>query len=165
MYLSYDEFGNITGYADSHEGFPLYLAAPEEFDVAELPEWHVIDGELIHVVPPPPLPPRILTHYGFRSLLTLQEQIILDNFDIPEFAAAHPVLAQFGPIEKATLRTAMKAYEAASEINLDDPGTVMFVGALAQMGLLEGDAETRVKTILAGYAPGRMPAPSPGEAP
>jgi hypothetical protein len=72
------------------------------------------------------------------------------------------VLSQFGPLEKATLRTAMKAYETASEINLDDPGTQLFVGALAQMGLLEGDATMRTQTILAGVAPGEMPDQSPG---
>jgi hypothetical protein len=95
--------------------------------------------------------------FAHPNLYGLQEQIILDNFDVPEFAAAHPILKEFGPIEKATLRTAMKAYETASEINLDDPGTVMFVGALGQMGLLEGDAEERIRTILAGYGPGGMP--------
>jgi hypothetical protein len=94
--------------------------------------------------------------------LTLPEQIVLYNFDVAEFAAAHPVLSNFGPIEKATLRTAMKAYESASEINLDDRGVVIFVGALAQMGLLEGEAEVRVKTILGGYAPGMMPDQSSG---
>lgn len=153
MYISYDEDGNITGWAKSPEGFPQYLAAPEGFDPAavNLTAWRVKDGALVPANPPP----RILTHYGFRSLLTLQEQIILDNFDVPDFAAAHSILSQFGPIERATLRTAMKAYETASEINLDDPGTVMFVGALGQMGLLEGDAGERVRTILAGYAPGQ----------
>jgi hypothetical protein len=154
IYLSYDEAGNINGFGDSSEGFLRYLEAPEDFNFDEISDWRVVDGQL---TPKRPIPPRILTHYGFRSLLTLSEQIILDNFDVPEFAAAHPVLSQFGPIEKATLRTAMKAYETASEINLDDPGTQMFVGALGQMGLLEGDAETRAATILAGYAPGQMP--------
>jgi hypothetical protein len=159
MYLSYDENGNINGYADSPEGFPQYIETPDGFDprTVNLSEYRVVDGELIHVIPEPPPPPRVLSHYGFRSLLTLSEQIVLDNFDVAEFAAAHPVLSNFGPIEKATLRTAMKSYKAASEINLDDTGTVMLVGALAQMGLLQGDAEARVKTILAGYAPGMMP--------
>jgi hypothetical protein len=160
MYLSYDDNGNINGYGDSPEGFPQTIEAPDGFDprAVNLSEWHVADGELIHVVPGPPPPPRQgLTHTGFRRLFTLAEQVVLDNFDIPEFAAAHPVLAQLGPIEKATLRTAVKSYETASEIDLDDIGVVMFVGALSQMGLLEGEAEVRVHTILAGYAPGRLP--------
>jgi hypothetical protein len=115
------------------------------------------------VLPGPPPPPRQgLTHTAFRRLFTLSEQVILDNFDIPEFSTVHPVLAQLDPIQRATLRTAVKTYETASEIDLDDIGTVMFVGALAQMGLLEGEAEVRVQTILAGYAPGRMPDPSSG---
>jgi hypothetical protein len=164
MYLSYDDNGDISGYGDLSEGFPQYIETPDGFDprAVNLSEWRVVGGELIHVIPGPPAPPRVLSHYGFRSLLTLSEQIVLDNFDVAEFAAAHPVLSNFGPVEKATLRTAMKSYEAASEINLDDTGTIMLVGALAQMGLLQGDADARVKTILAGYAPGMMPDQSSG---
>jgi hypothetical protein len=158
MYIAYGEDGNLNGFAESNDGMLYSLIAPEWFDIAaDMMKYHVVDGVLVPISNEPPPPPRILTHYGFRSLLTLSEQIILDNFDIPEFAAAHPVLSQFGPLEKATLRTAMKAYETAAEINLDDTGTQMFIGALAQMGLLEGDAQVRQQTILAGYPPGGLP--------
>jgi hypothetical protein len=156
-YVVADETGAITGHAEEADVLPGAVES-EIFDPERPWDFVVVDGEVVPAGPrPPPPPPRILTHYGFRSLLTLSEQIILDNFDVAEFAAAHPVLSAFGPIEKATLRTAMKAYETASEINLDDAGVAMFVGALAQMGLLEGDGEVRRQTILAGYAPGQLP--------
>ncbi|MDR3351903.1 MAG: hypothetical protein LBO00_02590 [Zoogloeaceae bacterium] len=160
MYLSYNDDGEINGYADSPNGMQNSIPAPADFDPAtfDFLAWRVLaDSDGKRLIPNGPIAPPPLTHYGFRRLLTLAEQIILDNFDVPEFAAEHPVLKQFGPIQKATLRTAMKAYETASEINLDDPGVVLFVGALAQMGLLEGDPETRTKTILAGYPPGGLP--------
>ncbi|MCL2020940.1 MAG: hypothetical protein FWG81_02260 [Betaproteobacteria bacterium] len=155
MYLSYDESGNLNGSADSNDGMPNSISAPEGFDPAtfDWSAWRVIDGQLVPASNDPPPPPRILTKYGFRSLLTLAEQVVLDNFDDPEYAAVHPVLSQFGPTEKAILRTAVKAYETAEEINLDDRGLIAFVGALAHMHLLEGDAEARVARILSGYAP------------
>jgi len=153
MYLSYDDQGNLNGYANAPSGMPRCIPAPDGFDplTFDFDAWRVINGRLVSSEPPPP--PRILTHYGFRSLLMLSEQVILDNFDVPEFAAAHPVLSLFGPMEKAVLRTAMKAYETAAEISLDDPGTQQFVGALAQMGLLEGDPETRMARIFSGVPP------------
>jgi hypothetical protein len=62
-------------------------------------------------------------------------------------------LQALGVIERAQLRTAVKAYESATEIDLDEPAVQQFVGALAQMGLLDGEAETRVQTILSGLPP------------
>ncbi|MDR0673343.1 MAG: hypothetical protein LBF93_06735 [Zoogloeaceae bacterium] len=98
------------------------------------------------------LPPaRVLTHYAFRGLLTLDEQVILDNFDVPEFAAVHPKLENLGVIDRAKLRTAMASYRDAQEINLDDPGMMVFVGLLAQLGLL--DSADRAARIFSGQTP------------
>lgn len=155
MYISYDESGSLTGCAQSANGLPRSIPAPAGLDpeTFDWQAWKVVDGALVPNSDEPTPPPRILSKYGFRCLLTVSEQVVLDNFDDQEFAALHPVLSQFGPMEKAMLRTAVKAYEAADEINLDDRGLQTFVGVLAQMSLLEGDAAARVERIISGWPP------------
>ncbi|GHT89850.1 hypothetical protein AGMMS49545_01340 [Betaproteobacteria bacterium] len=76
---------------------------------------------------------------------------MLDNFANPDFRAAHPILRHFGVMHIATLTTAYKSYEAVKDFDLDNSGTVLFVGTLADLGLL--DNPTRAERILAGLPP------------
>jgi hypothetical protein len=110
------------------------------------------DGAIAVAPPEPPEPPaqRVFTHVEFRRLLSFAEQMILDNLDDPEFAAAHPKLVGLDVMQKVAVRTALATYKEAQEINLDDPSTVRFVGLLAQLGLW--DDEGRAERILAGEA-------------
>jgi hypothetical protein len=105
---------------------------------------------VIAVAPEPAPAQRVFTHVEFRGLLSFAEQMILDNLDDPEFAAAHPKLSNLDVMHKAAVRTALATYKEAQEINLDDPSTVRFVGLLAQLGLW--DDEGRAERILAGEA-------------
>jgi hypothetical protein len=153
-HLSYNADGFIDGCSDDPANFERSIPAPDGFDFAAIEPgtWRVQDGQVVPVStePPPPLR-KGLTHYAFRSLFSITEQIILDNFENPDFRAAHPVLRHFDIMLLATLKTAYKNYEAVKDFDLDDPGTVLFVGTLAQLGLLESPA--RATRILSGLPP------------
>lgn len=99
------------------------------------------------VLPPTQLQ-RVFAHREFRKLLTLGEQLLVDNFDVPEFAAEHPKIAALTVFEKAQVRTALATYRESQEINLDDPDTATFVGLFGALGLW--DNETRAASILTG---------------
>ncbi|GHU28694.1 hypothetical protein AGMMS50256_11610 [Betaproteobacteria bacterium] len=156
-HILYDETDfHVCGMSDAPHPQGFSIPAPEGVDYAGLPGLegaYVIDGELrADYVPPPPPPPRSgLTHQAFRSLLTLNEQVVLDNFGNPAFVAAHPALKNFDVMTLAILTTAYKTYETAQEINLDDPAVPRFIGLLAQLGLLDG--EGRAEKILSGQQP------------
>jgi hypothetical protein len=126
------------------------IVASEDFVEANYPG-HYRAVEVAETPEPAPTPRRVLSHFGFRKLFTLNEQVILDSFDIAEFSAVHPVLSQLDPMQKAVLRTAVKSYETAQEVDLDEPAVQQFIGLLAQMGLL--DNPERAAVILAGEAP------------
>ena len=152
IYIAFDSNGNAIGFGDDPAIFDRALPAPEGFDPeTDLPLARLENGKVVLTPLTPPPPPRVLTHFGFRQLLTLAEQVIMDNFTDPEFVTAHPVLKQLNVMQRATLKTAVRAYETAAEINLDEPAVQQFVGLLAQMGLL--DAPKRAAVILAGEAP------------
>lgn len=89
-----------------------------------------------------------LTHRQFRKRLSVAEQLIFDNFDVPEFAATHPKISALSIIERANVRTGLATYRDAQDIRLDDPDTQMLVGMLAAYGLL--DSSERAGEILNG---------------
>jgi hypothetical protein len=60
-------------------------------------------------------------------------------------------LKDAGVMQLATLKTAYKTYEEAQDIDLTDPAIVVFIGALAQFGLLDGPE--RPARIISGYPP------------
>lgn len=84
-----------------------------------------------------PVPsPRILTPLQFRRLFTLNERVAVDNF------ATNPDLSDQ---QKAVLTTLTKDFDAAQEIDLDDPDTQAGIQTLEAYGLL---AEGRAAEIL-----------------
>jgi hypothetical protein len=100
---------------------------PGELDAAKAARVAAWVYTLEHPSPPPPAPPvRIYSKFGFRSLMTLDEQLAADNFDLSEAPAE----------AKAMMRTLMVNFTVADEIDLDDPATIMGVNALEQLGVL-----------------------------
>ncbi len=87
---------------------------------------------------PPATPVRVFTKFGFRSLLTLDELIAIDNYDITLPAEAVEA--------KMAMRTIMLNFSVADEIDLDDAATATGLYAIESFGLL---AEGRAAEILA----------------
>ncbi len=84
-------------------------------------------------------PPRlILTRLQSRQLLTLDEQLIVHNFDVAEYAAGHPKIAALTVEQRALVRVALGNYRDVAEVILDDPDTLQFVGLFGQLGLWDG---------------------------
>jgi hypothetical protein len=91
-------------------------------------------------------PARVLTRRQFRQRLTLAEQLIVDNFDVAEYAAGHPKISALTVDQRALVRVALGNYRDVAEVNLDDPDTVQFVGLFGQLGLW--DSPERAQAIL-----------------
>ncbi len=91
--------------------------------------------------------PRTLTHIQFRKRLTGTEQIIFDNFDAPEYAAAEPKITGLTVMQRAAVRSGLATYKEADEVNLDDPDTVALVTLFGALGLW--DHPGRAAEILA----------------
>jgi hypothetical protein len=150
IYIAFSADGHPIGYGSALEVFDRAAPAPEGFvPERDLPRARLEDGQVILTPLPPPRSG--LTHQGFRRLLTLTEQLVLDNYANPAFVAAHPALKHLDVMTLAILNTAYKTYEGAQEIDLDDPAVPRFIGLLAQLGLLDG--EGRVERILSGQPP------------
>jgi hypothetical protein len=84
----------------------------------------------------------------FRALLSAQEQLIVDNFNVQEFASTIPAIQAMTVVQRAQIRSAIATFNDASFISLADPKTQQFVGALGALGLL--DNAQRAAQILAG---------------
>lgn len=89
-----------------------------------------------------------LTHNDFRKRLSLDEQLIFDNFDVPEFASVHPKIIALDVMQRALVRTGLATYRDVLDIRLTDPDTQRLVGMLAAFGLL--DHAGRAEEILNG---------------
>lgn len=88
------------------------------------------------------------THREFRKRLTLSEQVILDNFDVAEFAAVTPKIQALTVEQRASVRTALATYREAMDIRLDDPDTIALVTMFEAYGLW--DSPGRAAEILNG---------------
>ena len=80
-----------------------------------------------------------LTHNDFRKRLSLEEQLIFDNFDVPEFANTHPKIMTLDVTQRALVRTGLATYRDVMDIRLTDPDTLRLVGMLSAFGLLDND--------------------------
>ena len=96
-------------------------------------------------------PEREYTKAEFRALLTLPEQLIIDNFNVAEFAAEVPAIQALTVMERAHVRTGIETYNGVTGVLLSDPRTERFVSMLASFGLLDGPG--RAAEILSGEAP------------
>ncbi len=104
---------------------------------------------------PAPAPEREYTKAEFRALLTLPEQLIIDNFNVAEFAAEVPAIQALTVMQRAHVRTGIETYNGVTGVLLSDPRTERFVSMLAGFGLLE--SADRAYRILAGLPPQGTP--------
>ena len=70
---------------------------------------------------------KALTKYEFRKLFTMDELVKMDNLSS---------FVQLTPIQAAQYNTLVKNFEAASEIDLDNPDVIYGLGLLSQFGVL-----------------------------
>ena len=121
---------------------------PASFDDREPPLGHLklpvrsADGSTITEWRPPqpasdptPVPETPLTRLGFRLLFTFAERMAIDN-------AVQGIMTN---TEWATLKTLLKDFDAAEEVKLSHPDTIMGVQFLEEVGLI---AEGRAEEIL-----------------
>ena len=85
--------------------------------------------------PPPPPPQTVFTKYQFRSRFTLAELVATDNF------ASSSTLTD---IQKATLNTITKNFDAADSIDITNSATIQGVEYLVSAGLLTQDRATEI---------------------
>ena len=111
------------------------------------------DGATMEIGLPTPLPApeREYTKAEFRALLTLPEQLIIDNFNVAEFSAEVPAIQALTVMQRAHVRTGIETYNGVTGVLLSDPRTERFVSMLAGFGLLDGPG--RAAEILSGEAP------------
>ena len=95
-------------------------------------------------------PPVELAKMDFRMLLTLDEQRIIDNFSVPEFAEWHQRIVALTVEQRANVRTAIATYRDARVVMLSDASTIQFVHMLEGYGLLPAG---RGSQILSGQVP------------
>lgn len=74
---------------------------------------------------------RILTKLEYRRLFTFEERMAIDSF-----TANFLEIAFLSDEQKAAIRTSLKDYEDAQDINLDDADTVRGIGLYVQFGLI-----------------------------
>ncbi len=96
-------------------------------------------------------PYRILTHKAFRDLLSIDEQLLLDNFTVPEYAEVEPKIQALTLMQRAVVRTALATYREAQDVDLDDSATVQLVTMFGSLGMWDGPE--RAAKILSGVAP------------
>lgn len=89
-----------------------------------------------------------LTHHQFRKLLSVPEQLIFDNFNVPEFASTHPKISTLTVEQRAYVRMGIATFRDALDIRLSDPDTQTLIGMLSAYGLLDNPA--RAGEILNG---------------
>lgn len=85
--------------------------------------------------PPPPPPQTVFTKYQFRSRFTLAELVATDNF------ATSSTLTD---VQKATLNTITKNFDAADSIDITNSATIQGVEYLVTVGILTQDRATEI---------------------
>lgn len=96
--------------------------------------WKYNDGIFTYAEAPiPPSPP--MTKYQFRSRFTLAELVATDNF------ATSSTLTD---VQKATLNTITKNFDAAESIDITNSATIQGVEYLVSAGLLTQDRATEI---------------------
>lgn len=74
---------------------------------------------------------RILTKLEYRRLFAFEERMAIDSF-----TANFLEIAFLSDEQKAAIRTSLKDYEDAQDINLDDADTIRGIGLYVQFGLI-----------------------------
>ena len=120
---SYDQWGWLT--QDHNPERSTSIAPPQETDTLKA-NWTGLDWVLVeYVAPPVPVPPvpervRILTHLQY-----------MNRFTDAELVTIYTVAKTNVPVE-----VWLAKFNAASEINLDDPNTVAGLQTMEAAGLI-----------------------------
>ncbi len=135
-----------AAFAAALTGYDTVIAIPENRSVGPGWRWSTAAG---FTAPDSAAPSRrILTHKQFRDLLNIDEQLLLDNFTVQEYADAEPRIQALTLMQRAMVRTALATYREAQEVDLDDPATVQLVTLFGAFSLWDGPRRTA--EILAG---------------
>lgn len=78
-----------------------------------------------------------LTRYEFRARFTLNERVIIDNYDSSELSAEH----------KAIIRTILRDFDSTDQIHLTHPAVAQALQTFEALGLVAGG---RAAEILGG---------------
>lgn len=87
--------------------------------------------------PPEPVHKTVFTRFEFRQLFTLQELLLLDNYQLSEILT---------PEQKALMTVSKGNFDSADTIDVTDPVAIQGVSYLAVVGILTPE---RVAEILA----------------
>lgn len=122
------------------------IEADWEWAQQHYPDCEIVEEPLpgIEETPPPPPPPSTkMTKYQFRRRFTLDELVRFDN---PALFVA------MTPQQRAVANTLMRSFDAATEIDLNDPQLQYGLQLMVDWGLLT--PERRQQILDPGWQPG-----------
>ena len=133
---------------DTYTGPDQWIQAPEGFVPAEMDRYRYIDGVLVKL--PGPGWPEI-TKFEFRQLLTPEQKLVWDNFDVLKTELA------LTDLQFMQMRSFKADFDSAQLVTMDSPLMIGGLGVMASWELtLNGQpvfTQADVDRILAGQGP------------